>query len=161
MFEIKSSQKFIRKVKILNLILGLCLIAFGTYLITYLYIYLIIRHGRYSYTIPYSIISIIFIISGVVKLLSYIYLKKANYLGIKLNILSLILLIGDLIFCMIGISGIYLIGTLIYKSGASSLMFIFSLFIFSSLLFLTSFLFLNIYKNKEELKNYLEINYVN
>ncbi len=156
MLEIKTPKVFIKKIIILNLILGLFLTALGMSIMFYIYT-IISRRGIYRYAFIDSVIFIIFTISGVIEILSCIFLKKANYLGIKLNLLSLLILKGNIILCIIFYSGTYLIGTIIYKSGASSLMFIFSLFIFSSLLFLTSFLFLNIYKNRKELKTYLEI----
>jgi len=156
MFEIKSPKKFIKQIIITDFVLGLSLVAIGLHQIISLYIYLQIYQESYEYLIQFSAIMIGFILAGILGTLSAINLKASNYLGVKLNILSLIILKGTILIFLIFVSSWYLIRAIQYNSGAYFAMFLISLSIFIFLLLLPLFLFVKIYRNREILRKNLE-----
>jgi len=149
MFEIKSPNKFLRQLIIVEFILGLGLIALGSFLLIDLYVYIYINRRFSKYPVFETIFNVLLIIAGVLKVIAFLLIKKSNQRGLKLSMISFVLLGVNFLFYSIFIFVIDLTRVL---SGlhflASSIWFIlfFTLFIISSLFFLT------IFKNRENLK---------
>jgi len=149
MFEIKSPNKFLRQLKTVEFILGLGLIIIGSLLLINLYVYLYINRGFYEFTVVSTIFRIILIITGLCKIVSFILLKKSNQRGLKLSMISLLLLASNFLYSSIFIFVVDLTRVLTGLHFMAS----FSLFVLSCIVFLVSvYFFLLIFKNRENLK---------
>ncbi len=151
MFEIKSAKKFISQIIVIDF-----KYVPGTYLLIDFYIYFYINKGRFGNPIQFIIFLIFFVLSGIMAILSGLYIRKSNYFGIKLNLLALKILLTHLFLVLSWIAGFYLIGAILYNSGAYSAMFILCLLYFPGILCFPYLLYLYIYRNKEALKKYLD-----
>jgi len=153
--EIKSPNKFLRYLRIVEFILGLGFIALGSFLLIDLYVYIYINQGFYKYTLSSSIFLIILIITGLCKFFSFLLLKKSNYRGVEISMISLLLLVVNFVYLSIDIFA----SNLMRAYTGAELVVYSAQFGLSCVVFLISvYFFLLIFKNRENLKNTFKYN---
>jgi len=149
MFEIKSPKKFLKQLIIVEFILGLGLIIIGSLLLINLYVYLYINHGFYAYTIASTIFRIILIITGLCKIISFLFLKKSNNQGLNLSMISFILLTINFLY----LSTLIFIFEIIHIFTGGELIIYSIQFALSCFVSLVSiYMFLIIFRNRENFK---------
>jgi len=152
MFEIKSPNKFLKQLIIVEFLLGLGLVALGSFLLIDLYVYIYINQGFYKYALSSSIFLIILIITGLCKFCSFLLLKKSNYRGIEISMISLLLLTGNFVYLSIDIFAFNLMRA---YTGAELAVYSAQFGLTCIAILVSIYVFLIIFKNKENLKKYI------
>ncbi|MFX1339945.1 MAG: hypothetical protein ACFFDK_15140 [Promethearchaeota archaeon] len=157
MFEIKFPKKFLRRLIIVELLFGLGLITLGSFLLIDLYIYVYINHGYYKYTVFGIIFDVLLAITGLLKVISYLLMKKSYHQGLNASMLSLLFLASNFLYLCVFIFVFGLINVLPPAPTGAGLVIYSAQFVLSSMVFLILvYFFLLILINKENLKKSLK-----
>ncbi|TFG25151.1 MAG: hypothetical protein EU529_01835 [Promethearchaeota archaeon] len=149
MLEIEKPESFIKNIKIINLFLGFILIQAGLYYEIGLIIRIFIVQGYFRDPIIWGLFGILLISSGIIGLLSGFFLLKSKFIGLKLSMLTFIILSGTFTYMAtftIIYTFLHQITGLYHFAQSVRVLFYTGIVVFSIILLLS------IYKNKELLK---------